>query len=421
MFLKNSNELENYICDKLLSICSFFGEIMNEGIKEYGEVNRLINKGAFEEAVEKARKLENGLDKVVLLCVVAEAMIYKGRKENAILLLKDAIKIAEGINEEGERAIAISKISLRMARAGETDYALQMVNTIKMPSERVYGMIRISYVLNEKDKRQDAIKILKGAKQMVNKMKNDINKIILMRNIAYAFMDMGMGDKAWDLVENAKNIAEEFDGDGKSYAYTFIAWFMVEFGRINHAINLVDSIMNKYDRAWLLAEIAYARKDVGLLKKAVEIAGKMDAGYEKVSVMAKITSMMAELGQRQGAEKLIEKCTEISYELKCGQEKAKALAEISRAMFEIGDERYNEILENAMEIAIKLEINKEDAISLIARILIEMGRCEDVMSLLNKLENGWKIYVLKNIMKELIADEKEEKAEKISNLLMMKY
>jgi len=386
-------------------------------MKEYVVVRKLVNEGEFEEAIRKAEGIENKHEKSMTFCMIAEAMIYEGREKEAISLLNEAFEIAEEM-EEFSQSLSMSKIAFTMAIAGKIEEALKMASNIEAPSERVYAMVRISQLLKDGDGIERARKILEEAERITEEMHDGIWKFISIKTVAYAFVNIGEVDKAWNLMEYAKNMAEKFDDDA-SIAYTSIAQFMVKLGRLNEAMELIENIREEYDKAWLLSDVAYMKKDIDLLKRAVKIARKMESTYEKVSVMTKIASITAELGKRKDADELIKECIRISEELEHKMEKAMGMAVISHAMFENGDERYRDVMNKSMEMAKKLEdFEKEYAYSLIARALIETGEIEEAMKFINEIENEEiRVAAYISVANDLIEEGREEDAMKIAEFM----
>ena len=388
-------------------------------MKEYVVVRKLVNEGEFEEAIRKAKGIENKHEKSMTFCMIAEAMIYEGREEEAISLLNEAFEIAEEIEDEFSQSLSVSKIAFTTAIAGKIEEALKMASNIEAPSERVYAMVRISQLLKDGDGIERARKILEEAERITEEMHDGIWKFISIKTVAYAFADIGEADKALNLMEYAKNMAEKFDEEDASVAYTSIAQFMIELGRSNEAMELIENIREEYDKAWLLSDVAYVKEDVNLLKKAVKIARKMEPTYEKVSVMSKIASITAELGKRKDADELIKECIKILEELEHKMEKAMAMAVISHAMFENGDDRYKDVMNKSMEIAKKLEgFEKEYAYPLIARALIEIGKIEDTVNFINDIENEEiRAAVYISIANDLIEEGREKDAMKIAEFM----
>ena len=385
-------------------------------MREYIVIRKLVNEGKFEEAIKKAKEMEDEEEKLMTLCMIAEAMVYEGRKEEALLLLKEAFKIAEEMENGFAQSLFMSKIAFGIAIAGKVEEALKIASNIKVSSEKVYTMVRISDLLMDRGEIEGAKKILEEAERITEEMHDDILKVISIKSVAYAFVDIGEVEKAWNLMEHAKNMAEKFDEEA-SIAFALIAQFMTELGKLNEAMELIEKI--RYNKAWLLSDIAYMKKDVDLLQKAFKIAREMESRYEKVSVMSNVASIMAEWGRKQEANKLINECIKISEEIECEMEKAMALAVISHAMFDNGDERYTSMLNKSMEIAKELEsYEKEDASSSIAHVLIEIGKFNDAMNFINGIrEEEIKAAVYLSIANDLINEGKKEEAMKIAEFM----
>ena len=50
-------------------------------MKKYFVIRKLVNENKFEEAIKKAESVKDKQEKAMLLCMIAEAMIYEaGRK-----------------------------------------------------------------------------------------------------------------------------------------------------------------------------------------------------------------------------------------------------------------------------------------------------------------------------------------------------
>lgn len=191
---------------------------------------------------------------------------------------------------------------------------------------------------------------------------------------------------------------------------------MMELGKIDDALKLSMKIKERYDKAWILSDIAYMKKDNNLLNEAVKIARKMKDRYEKVSILSKIACMMADLGRRQEAAELINEMLMILERIEYEVEKTMAMALISHAMFKVGDERYKEILMKAEEMAKDLEIfEREYAYPLIARVMIELGKFENALKFIDEIEDEeMKMSVYISIANDLLGEGREEDAMRIA-------
>jgi len=394
-------------------------------MEEYFFIRKLANENKFEEAIKKAESVKDKQEKAMLLCTIAEAMIYENRKENAISLLNDALKTAREIEEKLFQSLAIGKISFTMAIAGETEKAIEMARSITSDSEKVYAMKRISDVLVNENEIEKAKGILQEAEKIIGKMRNGIGKIISIETVSYALIYIGETDRALNLLKYAENMAEKFDDEDASTAYTSIARIMVELGKFDDAMRLIKNIRNGYDKAWLISDIAYERADAGLLEEAVKIARQMKYKYGAVSVLSKIVLMMSKFkkmskfGRGQDAAKLINEMVKISEGIEEEMEKAMAMAVISHAMFEDGDERYENILNKAIRMAKELEgFGREEACSLIARVMIEIGQLEEALNFINEIDDEevkGAVYI--SIANDLIYEGMGEEAIKIAEFI----
>jgi len=385
---------------------------------EYLVIRNLVNEDKFEEAIKRAEEIKDEHKKSMTLCMIAEAMIYEGRKKEAILLLDEAFKIAKETKDGLWKSLSISKIAFTLAVAGKVSKALKIADNIELHLEKVYAMVRISHLLANRNKVEEANKVLKEAKEIIDEIRDDISKIVLIENIAYAFVKIGEIGKAWDLMERVKIMAEKLEEDEASMAYTLTIQFMIEIGKLNEALELIENMMNEYDKAWLISDVAYMKRDMDLLMRAFKIAKKMEDSYEKVSIMTKIASIMSELEKKKEADELIKESIKILEKLKDKIERAMAFAVISHAMFKNGNEGFMSMLNEAIKMAKELEsIEKEHASSLIAHILIEVGRFEEAMNFINEMEEEIRTSVYISIAEDLIDEGRREEAMKIAEFM----
>ncbi|RLF43468.1 MAG: hypothetical protein DRN29_10115, partial [Thermoplasmata archaeon] len=92
---------------------------------------------------------------------------------------------------------------------------------------------------------------------------------------------------------------------------------------------------------------------------------------------------------------------------------------ISHAMFVNGDEKYTNVLNEAIEISKELEgFGREEASSLIARVMIEVGKLEDALNFINEMDDEEvKGIVYISIANDLIYEGMEEEAMKIADFI----
>jgi len=79
-------------------------------MREYIVIRKLVNEGKFEEAIKKAKEMENGF----------------------------------------AQSLFMSKIAFGIAIAGKVEEALKIASNIKISSEKVYTMVRISDLLMDR-------------------------------------------------------------------------------------------------------------------------------------------------------------------------------------------------------------------------------------------------------------------------------
>jgi len=394
--------------------------LMGEKMKEYFVIRKLVNENKFERAIKKAESVKDREEKAMLLCMIAEAMIYEDRRKDAISLLNDALETAKEIDEELLQSLAIGKISFTMAIAGESEKAIEIAHSITDNSEKVYAMARISDMLITKNKIEKAKEVLKEAEKAVDKIRNDpIGKFLSIKTLAHAFILVGDSNKASDLLKHAENVAENMSEENAAIAFYLIGQIMIELGRVDYAMKLIEKIENGYDKVWLMSDIAYERADADLLEEAAKVGRQVMRNYEAVSGFSKITSIMSKFGKDQEASKLINEMVKISEGIEEGMEKAMSLALISNAMFENGDERYADMLNKAVETSKKLEdFEREEACSLIARTMIETGKLEDALNFIDGIDDEevkGAVYI--SLVNDLIYGGMGEEAMKISEFV----
>jgi len=388
-------------------------------MKEYFVIRKLVNENKFEEAIKKAERARDRQEKIMLLCMIAEAMIYENREEEALSLLNDAFKTAKEIKEKLFRSLAIGRISFTMAIAGEVENAIEMTRSITDNSEKVYALVRISDVLMNENEIEKAKEILEESEKAVDEIQDGIGKFLSIRTLAYAFIGIGGRNKALDLLKHAENVTENMNDENASIAFNLIAQMMIELGRLDDAVRLIKNIRNEYDKAWLMSDIAYEMADADLLEKAVKMARQVKRKYETISAFSKITSAMSKFGRKHDAAKLINEMVKISEEIEEEPEKVMALALISHAMFVNGDERCMSTLNKAMKISKELEgFGMEEACSLIARVMIEVGKLEDALNFINEIDDEevkGAVYI--SIANELIHEGMEKEAMEIAEFI----
>jgi len=293
---------------------------------------------------------------------------------------------------------------------------VKMACSIENEVEKVYALAKISQFLASRGEVEKAEQLLNEAEKVIHEMDDGVGKILAIKTVARILAKMGGEDKALALLKHAEGIAGELNEENASAAFTLIAPVMVEIGKIDDALKLSMKIKERYDKAWILSDIAYVKKDENLMNEAIKIAGKMEDRYEKVSILSKIASMMADLGRRQETAESINEMLKILERIEYEVEKAMAMALISHAMFKFGDERYKEILVKAKEMAKELEsFEKDFAYPLIARVMIELGKFEDALKFIDGMEDEeMKMSVYISLACDLLAEGREEDAMRIA-------
>ncbi|MEM2935162.1 MAG: hypothetical protein QXF32_02230 [Candidatus Thermoplasmatota archaeon] len=307
-------------------------------------------------------KLSEGAIKHIVAiasCNTAREMVYENRIEEAMELLKEAFQL--GMEMTGFRADDVfSSVASVAFIAGKKELAFEMVEYIKDAHLKIHRLLQFSNLLWKSGNSEKALEILEDAEIIIREIMYEDLKAVSIYDVANAYLEKGLKDKALNLVHWEINIGDYFDSM-VSQAYAFAAENMVKIGKIDDALNLLKKIKDAKKKANLLAEIAYIKKDKELIKKAARIARKVEDEEEKFSVIGKIAIIAAKIGDKTEAERLINECIrnseKIDYEL--GEiDKTKLLAITAHAMFENGDERYKEIMYEVIKMAKELEKKK---------------------------------------------------------------
>lgn len=227
-------------------------------------VYALVLLGEFKQAQEVAAKIEVHYMKRRALQFTAKILIANGNKEQAIVVLKQALEIARAINEENggtrwepTRFGALCRIAEWLADAGEMDAAVTVSNEAKamlpslegaqranliMPS--VYGAIaETQFAMGNKE---EALASLKKAVEVARTIENPLfqsSRLDYPASLFAKFGEKGLSSKTFDRAFSAaKKIEDPNEPNRRANRISNLADSAVKAGAFKKAVTFAKAI-----------------------------------------------------------------------------------------------------------------------------------------------------------------------------------
>jgi tetratricopeptide (TPR) repeat protein len=264
-------------------------------------------------------------------------------------LFEQALNVAEGIQEAGERAEALGAIAEAMARAGMTQQAqeafhqaLQMAEAIQRPLEQAWALRAIAEAMARAGMTQQAQEALHQALQTAKAIEGPLGRASALRAIAEAMARAGMTQQAQEAfhqaLRTAKAIEEAWE---RAWALRAIAEAMARAGMWEQALQTAGAIEGAEERAEALRAIAEAMASAGmtqqaLWEQALQTAGAIERAEERAKALRAIAEAMARAGMTQQAQEAFHQALQTAEAIERAWGRAKALRAIAEAMARAG-------------------------------------------------------------------------------------
>jgi tetratricopeptide (TPR) repeat protein len=326
-------------------------------------------------------------------------------------LFDQALKVAEGIEEAGWRALTLREISGEMAKAGKFDQALKVAEGIEKAEERAWALIAIAEGMAEAGKFDQALKVAEG----IEKAWQRAGALIA---IAEGMAEAGMEERAKGVFGRALKVAERVeDAWQRAWALIAIAKEMAKAGMFDQALKVAEGIEEAGWRALALREIAeemakagMEERAKGVFGRALKVAEEIEKAEERALALRAIAVKMTKVGMMERAKEVFGRALKVAEEIEKAEERAGALIAIAEGMAKAG------MFDQALKVAEGIEEAGQRAWALIAIAegMAKAGMFDQALKVAEGIKDAWqRAGALAAIAEEMAKAGMEERAKEV--------
>jgi tetratricopeptide (TPR) repeat protein len=297
--------------DWAISVMKKSNHHVDESSEVIDQIEILIQKGSYEEALNLAVKIENELEKIEALSEISVKMNEKGHEKKASKVAKKAFRFAEQVRCKNPRmyAQAIKPVVQALIKTKRPELNEVVSNLVTMQSmflgrESYWSLARITKTLDQEGmpklvlemadimvsnkhcRREDlqlaaktfintknikkAIAISKKIKNSEHLLLSTDEKVRSLLYIAECLIQKGFKERAKELIDYVVKIKENiliYD-----YNYLDVAKYLYQIGHYDRILTSLVTMNDEKEKAQILSSIAKELSFIGEKQRAREIA-----------------------------------------------------------------------------------------------------------------------------------------------------
>ncbi|GAB6103072.1 hypothetical protein JCM16138_22950 [Thermococcus atlanticus] len=309
------------------------------GMTELKEIEVLVARGLYEDALGKVHELKDPLDKVRVLTSIALALHHENGDEEWIeTLLEDARYLASRIRNPGDAVAA-------------------------------HGLIASTY--GAVGREAEALELFEEGIDMAGEIGNPILRSRALANLAYYLAIAGFVTSALDVFEIA------FDGIVRAEAeYTL---------KVDYLIEIAELLEKAGDRL-------NSKEALPFYRRAYDIFEKLHVGQKAILLekKAKLASMLVHAGSPEIRRALFEgndlRAVSMASMMYSGPSRVIGLLEVALWIKKMEGKEYHEVIEKALGEGGNVRLS-EAHIHYIAKLLTELGSLEKALAFAGMIED----------------------------------
>jgi tetratricopeptide (TPR) repeat protein len=253
---------------------------------------KLASSGKSDLALQVANRLD-GSSKASVLGAIASNLAKTGQ-------FNQAMQLVETIKNDPFKAEALARLAQNLSEVSQLEQVLQMVEKIEdgsMEKESTMYSLAISFAkVGQFDR----------ALQLASTSRNDLGQADVSRSITRSLAQAGQYDRA-------KKVASTMEGPVKDMAFVDIAASLAEVGKIAEAVQIVSSIEDRapFPDYWFsntVMVLSYERKKY---EPALEMVNAIGDENQKAWTLAWLANELVKAGQTELASQAIKPALEI--------------------------------------------------------------------------------------------------------------
>ena len=325
-------------------------ETLSAIAEAYGKLNQ-PEEGAklLKQALNIANQIDD--DKAETLSAIAEAYGKLNQPEEGAKLLKQALNIANQIKDDDDKASALSAVAAAYGKLNQPEkaanflqQALDLANQIQNDPYKAFTLSAIVEAIGKLNQPEKAANFLQQALNSAN-LQDDVSKASTLSAIAEAYGKLNQPEEAAKLLKQALDSANQIPDDRSTYSLSAIA---EAYGKLNQpeeaakllkqALDSASGIEYDDDKAPALSEITEAigklnqpEEGAKLLKQALDSANKIKDDKFKVYALSAISEAYTKLNKPEEAKKLLSQAFDLAAKIVDTSQKTEALVSIAQA------------------------------------------------------------------------------------------
>ena len=352
-------------------------------VKDYIRSEIAINfaeAGEYERALEIAKGLKDLFGRTGTLEEIAYFYLDDGQYE-------EALNVINGIGNKIHRDDTLSHIAYKFADAGQYDYAVRSAKLITHKPLACLVLANIADKQWKAGKEDEAKKAFSEVSHVAQSMKGaGIDSADILLKISSAYIKAGQREEAIKILHQAFQIVNRTRDDHEKLSrFEAIGKQSLEVNHYDLAFQVVEALKDKHWKSMILGEAAvtYAKNGEGkkaeeTLSRALQEARGIEDDSWRALTLQNVAAYYAAVGQYQKAIQIAQSIEQnIDY-------KNWALEKVAVKCAEGGQ------LERAIELAKSIKgYQRTDALNTIARYLAGMGDYDMAFKVLKGMEEGY--------------------------------
>jgi hypothetical protein len=199
------------------------------------------------------------------------------------------------------------------------------------------------------------------------------------------------GTEAWEALMRAMSMVERIvDHEARTKARTEVAGALVQAGRVEQALGMVENI-NERDELYtaaeeLMAAVARSLIELGEVARALDVSVRIRWEAPLVEILAMLAPALVRLNDRNGLARAFERAKQMEHHLS----RAKALATVGVALSQVGDKKAARSALTEAQLSIKKDekefslddSNKAKALASVGVAFAQIGNAETAQTTL---------------------------------------
>jgi len=219
----------------------------------------------FESVLQKADNIDNRFLKTRVFSNIAQWLARHGNLDKAIAVAELSLVVAESIELESNRWLALRLVAQAFAWARKVDLAVWTAEKITAHTVKVETFSAVAQVLVQNECTHNAIELAERTLIEAQLGKEQANRESVLSNLAQTF---ALGRKIDRAIIVATMLTE---AKYRSSAFHSIAQVLAEMGNIDEALQQVANIEDVFQRPYALSSVVKALAAKHELERAFEL------------------------------------------------------------------------------------------------------------------------------------------------------